>query len=287
MDLRPRTVRAGLSRLGTTLRDRRDPHRDLRVQPGPGIGSWQQLKTELHARTRLATAKARKLFRLASNRAYWPALKKGVAASVEHSKIPFGEQFATVLDVGASRGQFALFSIENFPEAEIVSFEPQPGPASDLRDLLGDRITVVESALGPEAGKAEMNISGRDDSSSLLAIGERQQQEFPGTGTDHTIEVPISTLDAETSKPLARPVLLKMDVQGFELDALRGGPETLEEVDVALIECSFVELYEGQALAGEVVNFMTGAGFHLDGVYEVAYSADGSAIQGDFLFRRA
>ena len=44
---------------------------------------------------------------------------------------------------------------------------------------------------------------------------------------------------------------------------------------------------EGQALAGEVVNFMTEAGFTLDGVYEIAYSADGSAVQGDFLFRRA
>ncbi|MCB0862220.1 MAG: FkbM family methyltransferase [Solirubrobacterales bacterium] len=132
-----------------------------------------------------------------------------------------------------------------------------------------------------------MNVSGRDDSSSLLAIGKRQEQEFPGTGTDHTIEVPVSTLDDETSRPLARPALLKMDVQGFELDALRGATATLEEVDVALIECSFVELYEGQALAGEVVNFMTEAGFTLDGVYEIAYSADGSAVQGDFLFRRA
>lgn len=213
-------------------------------------------------------------------------MKQGVAASVEHSRIPFGEKFATILDVGASRGQFALFSIANFPGAAIVSFEPQPGPAADLRKLLGDQITVIETALGPEPGTAEMHVSGRDDSSSLLAIGARQEQEFPGTGTDHLIEVRVSTLDAETSRPLSRPCLLKMDVQGFELDALRGGTETLKEVDVALIECSFVELYEGQALAGEVVNFMTAAGFRLDGVYEVAYSADGSAIQGDFLFRR-
>lgn len=229
----------------------------------------------------------RKLFRLASDRSYWPALRTGVAASVEHSKIPFGERFATVLDVGASRGQFALFSISNFPGAEIISFEPQPGPASDLRKLLGDQISVVETALGSAPGSATMNISSRDDSSSLLSIGTRQEQEFPGTGTDHTITVSVSTLDAEIERPLRGPVLLKMDVQGFELDALRGGPRTLGEVDVALIECSFVELYEDQALAGEVVHFMSEAGFNLDGVYEVAYSADGSAIQGDFLFRRA
>lgn len=229
----------------------------------------------------------RKLFRLALNPAYWPALKQGVAASVEHAGIPFGDRFLTILDVGASRGQFALFSIENFSGARIISFEPQPGPAAELKNVVGERVHLVETALGPEPGTARMNISGRDDSSSLLEIGERQEQEFPGTGVDHMIEVPVSTLDREVTRPLNRPCLLKMDVQGFELSVLKGATETLKEVDVAFIECSFVELYESQALADEVIRFMQDAGFRLEGVYEVAYSADGSAIQGDFLFRRA
>lgn len=200
--------------------------------------------------------------------------------------MPFGNGFSTVLDVGASRGQFALFSIENFPDAEIISFEPQPGPASELKSLLGDRVRLIETALGPEPGTASMNISGRDDSSSLLAIGKRQEEEFPGTGVDHTIEVAVSTLDREVERPFNRPCLLKMDVQGFELSVLKGASETVKNVDVAFIECSFVELYEGQALADEVILFMADAGFRLAGVYGVVYSSDGSAVQGDFLFRR-
>ena len=240
----------------------------------------------MYPRIRLASAKFRKLIKLAGNPAYWPALRNGVAASVEHSRIPFGEDFATVLDIGASRGQFALFSRENFPRAEIMCFEPQPGPAEELLAVIGDDVTLIRSALGPEPGSANMNVAARDDSSSLLAIGERQVAEFPGTGTDHTIEVPVTTLDDAVTRPVARPCLLKIDVQGFELDVLRGGSETLAEVDVALIECSFVELYEGQALADEVVPLMLESGFHLAGVHETVYSADGSAIQADFLFRR-
>jgi len=240
----------------------------------------------LHPRVRLGAARFRKLIRLAGNRSYWPALRQGVAASVEHSKIPFGEHFATVLDVGASRGQFALFSRQTFPDAEIICFEPQPGPAAELRNVIGDEVTLIGSALGPEPGTATMNISAQDDSSSLLAIGSRQVAEFPGTGTDHTIEVPVSTLDSSVTHPIARPCLLKIDVQGFELDVLRGGLATLQEIDVALIECSFLELYEGQALVDDVVPFMFDAGFRLAGVHEIVYSADGSAVQGDFLFKR-
>ncbi|MBK5232219.1 MAG: FkbM family methyltransferase [Thermoleophilia bacterium] len=235
----------------------------------------------------MAWAKSRKLVRLLGNRAYWPALRRGVAASVEHSRIPFGADFTTVLDVGASRGQFALFSVERFPDANIICFEPQPGPAGDLRRVLGDRVELIGTALGPEPGMATMNISAQDDSSSLLAIGERQVAEFPGTGTNHTIEVPVTTLDDALQGTIARPCLLKIDVQGFELGVLRGAHRVLREVDTAFIECSFVELYEGQALAEEVVSFMQDSGFRLAGVHEIAYSADGSAIQGDFLFRRS
>ena len=240
----------------------------------------------LYALSRLVRARLIKLTRLARNRSYWPALRVGVAASVEHARIPFGEEFATVIDVGASRGQFALFSRANFPAAAIICFEPQPGPAADLRRVLGDDVALIQSALGPEPGKSRMNISARDDSSSLLAIGRKQVEEFPGTQADHTIEVDVVRLDDAIPRPIARPSLLKIDVQGFELEALRGGPEVLREIDVALIECSFVQLYEGQPLADEIVNFMFEAGLRLRGVHGMAYSSDGSAIQADLLFVR-
>ena len=111
-------------------------------------------------------------------------------------------------------------------------------------------------ALGSSAGSATINVSARDDSSSLLPIGERQVREFPGTARQSTATIEVSTLDAAVSGSLARPCLLKIDVQGLELEVLKGGRATLGQVDEALVECSFVELYEGQALADEVIAFM-------------------------------
>ncbi len=231
-------------------------------------------------------ARIRKLARLIADRRYWRPLSRGVAASVEHNPVPFRSDHRTVLDVGASKGQFALFAQGRFPEARIFSFEPLPGPAATLREVTGDRVTVEMVALGSQAGSAEINVSGRDDSSSLLPIGERQVREFPGTATRSTATIEVSTLDSSVSNPVARPCLLKIDVQGLELEVLKGGPEVLAQVDEALVECSFVELYEGQALADEVIAFMLENGLRLSGVHGTVLSGSGEPVQADFLFRR-
>jgi FkbM family methyltransferase len=191
-----------------------------------------------------------------------------------------------VLDVGASRGQFALLAADLFPAARIICFEPLPGPRESIATVLGDRVELVEAAVGAGSGRAGINISARDDSSSLLPIGERQEAEFPGTGTSGTLDVPVTTLDESLASGFERPCLLKIDVQGFELAVLEGATGTLARVDEALIECSFVELYEGQPLADEVVAKMSRSGFRLRGVHGVTCSADGSTVQADFFFRR-
>jgi hypothetical protein len=81
-------------------------------------------------------------------------------------------------------------------------------------------------------------------------------------------------------------VLLKIDVQGAELSVLRGAEKTLESVDSIFVECSFVELYEGQALANEVIEFLAARGFSIAGVFGPAYDADGRCLQVDALFSR-
>jgi FkbM family methyltransferase len=228
----------------------------------------------------------KKLLRLLAHPTYWPALRRGVAAAVEHSEVPLPSHVDTVVDVGASRGQFALFALNRFPGAKVICLEPQPGPADELVSVVGSRVTLIRSAVGSEVGMATMNISAQDDSSSLLRIGHRQTQEFPGTDHEHTIEVPVTTLDEAVAGQIKRPCLLKIDVQGYELVVLSGASSVLAQTDIALIECSFVELYEGQALAEEVISLMKDAGFRLTGVHGLTYSSDGSAVQGDFLFTR-
>jgi FkbM family methyltransferase len=231
--------------------------------------------------------KAAKFAALAVRPGLWPAAAKGVAASVEHASVPFDPATRTVIDVGASRGQFALFARQAFPAARVICFEPLPGPGDKLREVLGGDVELISAAVGERPGTAVINVSGRDDSSSLLPIGPRQETEFPGTAMTGTAEVTVTTLDqALADRELVRPCLLKVDVQGFELAALRGGTTTLASVDQVLVECSFVELYEGQPLADEVVSFLVQRGFRLRGIHAPTYSSDHSAVQADFFFVR-
>ncbi len=85
---------------------------------------------------------------------------------------------------------------------------------------------------------------------------------------------------------LAAPALLKIDVQGFELEVLRGAGDLLSAFEHVYVEASFEALYEGQALADEVIAHMLAASFVEAGRHNVSLGPDGRPIQADFLFRR-
>lgn len=236
----------------------------------------------------LARVRAQKLFRLAVRPRLWSAARRGTFPAVEHAHIPFRSDFRTVFDVGASRGQFATFAVYRWRRAEIVCFEPLDAARSVLRQMLLNHSAIVHgTALGATAGERTFHVSAADDSSSLLALTTRQIEEFPGTASVSTVSVPVATLNEYLSADTRRPVLLKVDVQGAELEVLRGAGSSLQFVDEVYVEASFVELYENQALADEVVCHLYGAGFSLAGIFNVSAGRDRQCLQADLLFRRA
>ncbi len=219
-------------------------------------------------------------------------IKHKVAAGVEHKHV-FSylsiNEFKTIIDIGANRGQFALISRCFFPQARIFSFEPLPEPAKRFRCVFAGDANVVlyNFAIDEESGTVEIHLSAQDDSSSLLPIGEMQTCIFPGTEEVSTQQVKIATLDAILcAEEIEPPSLLKLDVQGFELNTLRGCETLLYRFDYVYCECSFVELYSGQALACEVITWLQERDFVLAGIYNVYYAQNGQAVQADFLFTR-
>lgn len=237
------------------------------------------------------SAKARKLASIIAVPAWRDALRRHrVAAGVEHVDVLRNlGQVRTVVDVGANRGQFALAARHCFADARIVSLEPLPGPAALWRVVFaGDAgATLVEAAVGPETGEARIHLSARDDSSSLLPIAARQSALFPGTAEVGATTVHVLRLaDALPAADIACPALLKLDVQGFELQALAGCEDTLDQFEWVYVECSFQELYTGQSFAGEIIAWLRDRGMRLMGVYHMAYDERGEAVQADFLFRR-
>jgi FkbM family methyltransferase len=214
----------------------------------------------------------------------------GVAAGVEHEPFLRTLSCRTVVDIGANRGQFALVARQCFRQATIFSFEPLSGPAKHFRRVFaGDqRVMLRETAIGAKNGTEVIHVSGRDDSSSLLPITSLQEQMFPGTAKVGQQSVGVGPLTKFVSaEDIESPALLKVDVQGYELEALKGCESLLDRFSHVYVECSFVELYLGQASADEVADYLHRHGFVLKGVYNLTYDGVGLAIQGDFLYSRA
>jgi FkbM family methyltransferase len=170
----------------------------------------------------------------------------------------------------------------------IHAYEPLPSEAAIYRKVLGKMagVTLHEVALGDTSGTAELHVSRRADSSSLLPIGRLQTELYPETGEVGTCMVTAVTLDSLPEHwGKARRALLKLDVQGFELAVLRGAKQALKHCAYVYAECSQIPLYTGQALFPEVEAFLLGEGFAMTRRANEQW-ADGRLVQADYLFVR-
>ena len=211
-----------------------------------------------------------------------------VLAGAEHRQV-LHKNLTTVVDIGANRGQFSLAVRRWAPNARVFAFEPLSGPAARFRKVFfGDeKVVFHQNAIGPEKSEATIHVSAADDSSSLLPISRVQEQLFPGTGEIRTETIQVGRLaDFVSAADIVAPAMLKLDVQGFELEALRGCEDLLRCFEYVYVECSFVELYTGQALVDDVIAWLRERGYMLSGVYNMGYDRSGLAVQGDFLFVR-
>lgn len=228
--------------------------------------------------------KACKILRRAE---YYKAFFSGVAAAVEHEALLSNIYCKTIIDIGANRGQFSLVARHCFKDAQIFAFEPLPQPFKVLQNIFvhDHMITLYQMAIGSASIPQQMHISQKDDSSSLLPITELQNKVFPGTKEKAIINVDVKPLDSILKKNGVRhPALLKIDVQGYELEVLKGCKNILSLLAYVYVECSYQELYQGQPLANEIISFLNQQGFDLKGVYNTDYDALGRAIQSDMFF---
>jgi len=217
---------------------------------------------------------------------YWPALARRVVPTIEHGPPLAGIEPATVIDVGANKGQFSFFASCRWPAATLHAFEPLPEPRARLESLLSSRATIHACAVGVADAEAEIHIASRADSSSLLPLGEEQSRIF-GVDAVSTLTVPVRRLDGVLPPgTVAGPALLKIDVQGFEYEVLQGIGALAPSIEWIYLEVSFLELYSGQRLFGEVDALLRSLGYRLQGQYNTHLTDEGAPVQADALYVR-
>lgn len=198
---------------------------------------------------------------------------------------------ATVLDIGANEGQFAEVVRQIFPHALIHSFEPLSTCYEKLQSKAASLMPMrcFPFAIGREDTDSVIYHNEFSPSSSLLPMGNKHREAFPFAQKTIRENIVVRSMDSVAAElELKPPIMMKVDVQGSELDVLTGARKILPSIDTIIIEASFVELYQGQALFDEIYDNLHSRGFRFMGSLEqVMDPSNGAILQADCIFARA
>lgn len=190
---------------------------------------------------------------------------------------------AAALDIGANVGAWSRMCRRVFGTPRILAIEPQLQCEAELRhtaNALGG-VTIVQTLLGARAAAAvPFYVNDFSGISSVL-----REPEAPPVGAVPTDMVTLDELIVSSGFP--QPGLIKLDVQGYELEVLRGGAQTLAGAEVVLMEVNLLPIYEGAPLLHETVAFMSDGGFR---AYDICSAMrrplDDALFQTDMIFVR-
>tara|TARA_R110002050_G_scaffold104139_1_gene213499 strand:+ start:2487 stop:3200 length:714 start_codon:yes stop_codon:yes gene_type:complete len=202
---------------------------------------------------------------------------------LEHYKI------TKILDVGANNGQYAKQTYLLGYKREIISFEPVKSVFNELKKSASKNKTwsVHNFGLGDKEEELEINISKNTFSSSLLDIMQDHVEGAPESQYTHKEKIQIKKLDDIFSKITHKndKVFLKMDVQGFEENVIKGAKESLKFIEGIQLEMSLEELYKGEILFDDVIKLVKSFGFKLYSLENGFYNEKtGRLLQVDGIF---
>lgn len=199
------------------------------------------------------------------------------------------ERPLVALDVGCRDGVRASWRALG-GHALLVGFDPDPDECARLNALAGD--TAHERyeplALGAQDGERVLHVTEDPQSSSLYPPNERSIERFPELWRhrQRTTEAIRTTTLASWARGAGVEAIdaIKVDVQGAELDVLRGAGAQLHSVRAIEAEVEFQELYRGQPLFADLDGYLRAQGFALWRLRDIAHCALEPALRGEPAF---
>ncbi|MDZ5085411.1 MULTISPECIES: FkbM family methyltransferase [Mycobacteriaceae] len=179
-----------------------------------------------------------------------------------YSLTTLGSATGLALDIGANSGQSAISILAIKPEFQVVCFEPNPSCLPPLQlnaRLFRSRVRVIHAGAGDAEGELPFYVPVRNGR-SLLEEGTFNRSELGHSeyrigreGVDYqvsTIQCPVMRVDDLNLEP----VFVKIDVQGYEVDVLRGMSSTIERARPLI-------LIEDGVTTSEVLELLTPLGY--------------------------
>lgn len=194
-----------------------------------------------------------------------------------------------LVDVGAHRGNFANEVFSELDLSEGILFEPNPSlfETSILKLIEGNsKISGFNIALGATKGKSKLHVAKNDGlSSSLLKMLDLHEKMAPDANYSFDHEINVDTLDNLVPNSW-KDILLKIDVQGFELEVLKGANSTLLRTNVIVVEVSFDDLYQGAPSPADLISYLYERNFVIYQIHPVFTSPSNRWLQADLIMVR-
>lgn len=196
-----------------------------------------------------------------------------------------------IFDVGANVGQTARKYRAMFPEAVIHCFEPFPPSFNELREFAKNcegEIYASPFAVADKNGYQLLYSNEFAPTNSLLAselIGDNRIDQL--TKPKETLKVETCSLDEFTHQHNIENIdILKFDIQGGELSALKGAQDLLRNKRIRLIytEILFIKVYKNQPLFHQLAIYLEGFGYSLFGMYNLHHLENDQLAWGDAIF---
>lgn len=195
----------------------------------------------------------------------------------------------TVIDVGSNVGQYGIALRKGGYRGKIVSFEPLRTAYQKLQENSAKygNWDAFNYGVGANLGRLTINVSENLESSSFLKVTALSTAAAPESGFSANEEVEVVTLDQffRDHPYNGRKLYLKLDVQGFELEVLKGAKSVLSHVAAIQIEMSFVRLYESGPLFTDILAYMDELGFEVYSILpDFRDPTSGRMLQADGIF---
>ena len=225
----------------------------------------------------------KKIYNLCKSKIWLKGMLSGIYATIELKELIKGIKTPeTIIDIGSNKGQFILLIEKIYPNKNIYSFEPIKEMINKQKKFFAYKNNIIfhNVALGSSNTLKEFLITTRMDSSSFLKIvSDKNKSKNYDIIENRNIQ--INTLDnLLINEKISHPVLIKIDVQGYELEVLRGANNLLKKTDYLLLEVSKNEMYQNQPIEKVIVEYLKNLNF------DILKSNNWSKIQNTNFYQR-
>lgn len=189
----------------------------------------------------------------------------------------FKQEPKLIFDIGANIGGVSQIFLETFPSANICAFEPCQNTFKDLKKNLASensRVQFYPFGFAAEAGSANLNITSSHGANSILAVNEDYQKCNPGISEVNSEPISLRQMDEfVASEKITKIDLVKIDVEGFEAEVLKGGRSTFTNiVSTVIMELSFCRHGFDSPNWLQLLNTMHEFGFDLITVFDLHHT---------------